>query len=411
VIEMTTFDQSALFDRMAAEGRLDTAQVAALADEIVSFHQTCAVRTDVGGDAAIERVIDGNLAGLRQFGDTLSPAVCDAMTAEARACLRQCRGLLERRRRDGYVRECHGDLHLGNVVLVNERPRLFDAVEYNDDLSCIDVMYDLAFLLMDLWHRALPVHANTVLNRYLGGTHDLDGLSALPLFLSCRAAIRARTCATAASLQAPDGRSLLEAEAREYLDLAARLLHRPVPAIVAVGGLSGSGKSALARALAPFTGAAPGAIVLRSDDIRKRLWGVSPLTRLGPAGYTPEMSARVYEALAADAVAVAAAGHSAIVDAVFARPDERLAIERAARGAGVAFAAVWLEAPEDTLLERIARREADASDADADVVRMQCAQWAGDARWPQVDAVADHDEVLTRARTSLQAQNMAFAAA
>jgi predicted kinase len=184
-----------------------------------------------------------------------------------------------------------------------------------------------------------------------------------------------------------------------------------VPAIVAVGGLSGSSKSTLARALAPSIGAAPGAIVLRSDETRKRLWGVSPLTKLGAAAYTPEMSARVYEALVADAVAVAAAGHSAVVDAVFARPEERLAIERAARGAGVGFAAIWLDAPEATLLERITRRQADASDADADVVRMQCAQWAGDGHWSRVDAVPERDEVLTRARASLQAQMVALDAA
>jgi predicted kinase len=149
---------------------------------------------------------------------------------------------------------------------------------------------------------------------------------------------------------------------------------------------------------------APGAIVLRSDEIRKRLWGASPLTKLDAAAYTPEMSARVYEALVDDIASIVATGHSVIADAVFARAADRAAIERAARTAGVAFAAAWLEAPEDVLIERVVRRGPDASDADADVVRMQCAQSAGDLRWPRIDAAADLDLVCARVNASLQQQ-------
>jgi hypothetical protein len=273
-------------------------------------------------------------------------------------------------------------------------------------------MYDLAFLLMDLWHRALPQHANTVLNTYLSVTRDFDGLAALPLFLSCRAAIRAKTSATAAALQIDSARQReMTMRAREYLGLAGHLLQRQSPTLVAIGGLSGSGKSTLARALAPSIGAVPGAVVLRSDEIRKRLWGVTPLTKLESAAYTPDMSTRVYETLAADAVAVARTGHSVVVDAVFARAADRLAVERAARAAGVAFAAVWLEAPERILVERIAARGPDVSDADAGVVRMQWAQSAGDVRWLPVDAAVDVEQVVVRARTALQRQMVALDAA
>ena len=413
VIEMVRFDPEALFDRMAAAGRLDLNHMAPLAEEIASFHASCAVRSDFGGDAAIARVIDGNAAGFREFGrDTLAPAVCESLTLASRSALRSCAPLLESRRMGGYVRECHGDVHLGNIVLWADRPTLFDAIEFNDDIACIDVMYDLAFLLMDLWHRALPRHANTVLNSYIAETRDFEGLEALPLFLSCRAAIRAKTSATAASLQHHQDRQRdMETRARQYLDLAGRLLQRQAPRLVAIGGLSGSGKSTLARALAPSIGATPGALVVRSDEIRKRLWGAAPLTKLGAAAYTPEMSARVYETLAADVTAIARTGHSVIVDAVFARAADRLAIERAARAAGVGFAAVWLEAPERLLVERIIGRGPDVSDADADVVHMQCAQWSGDVRWSRVDAGADADTVHARARASLQRQMVALDAA
>ena len=413
VIEMTRFEQEALFDQMAAAGRLDLAEMGPLAEEIASFHASCAVREEFGGERGIARVIEGNAAGLRQFGGAaLSPAACDSLTTAAQAALRSSAGLLERRRAAGYVRECHGDLHLGNIVLWGGRPMLFDAIEFNEDIACIDVLYDLAFLLMDLWQRGLQAHANHVLNTYLGETRDLDGLAALPLFLSCRAAVRAKTTATAAPLQrTAEATQQMRLRARSFLDLAVRVLRPPAPLIVAIGGLSGSGKSTLARTLAPSVGAVPGALVLRSDEIRKRLWGVSPLTRLGPGAYTPEMSDRVYEALASDAVAVAAGGHSAIVDAVFARAEDRRAMERAARAAGFAFAALWLDAPERVLIERVTRREPDVSDADADVVRMQCAQSAGDVRWPHVDAAADGGAVHLLARASLLTQAAALDAA
>lgn len=413
VVEMARFDQDALFDRMAAAGRLDLEQMVPLAEEIASFHESCAVRSELGGEAAMARVIDGNAAGFREFGrGALGTAACDSLTLASRTALRNCGPLLELRRKTGYVRQCHGDLHLGNIVLWAGRPTLFDAIEFNDDIACIDVMYDLAFLLMDLWHRALPQHANTVLNTYLRETRDFEGLAPLPLFLACRSAIRAKTSATAASLQTvADTQRTMNVAARDYLGLAARFLQYQPPTLVAIGGLSGSGKSTIARALAPSIGAAPGAVVLRSDEIRKRLWGVAPLTKLGAAAYTPDMSTRVYETMAADAEAVARTGHSVVVDAVFARAADRLAIERAARAAGVAFAAVWLEAPERILVERITARGPDVSDADGEVVRMQCAQSAGDVRWLPVDAAVDVEQVVERARTALQRQMVALDAA
>ncbi len=203
--------------------------------------------------------------------------------------------MLDARRQSGFVRQCHGDLHLRNIVLLDGRPTLFDGVEFNDEIACTDVFYDLAFLLMDLWRRQLPRHANVVMNRYLSETGDADGLSLLPLFLSCRAAVRAKTSATAARLQSDAGqRESLQSLARQYLAMAGELLHPPRPSLIAIGGFSGSGKSTLALSLAPHVGAVPGAVVLRSDEIRKRLSGVSPLEHLDASGYSPLVNERVY---------------------------------------------------------------------------------------------------------------------
>src|SRR5690606_17951777 len=142
---------------------------------------------------------------------------------------------------------------------------------------------DLAFLLMDLWRRELPVHANRVWNRYLFESDDLEGLPLMPLFLSCRAAVRAKTSATAADVQSdPSRRNELQTLARDYLAMADRLLKPRPPTLIAIGGFSGTGKTTVALSLAPSVGAVPGAVVLRSDELRKRLCGVSPLERLGP---------------------------------------------------------------------------------------------------------------------------------
>jgi predicted kinase len=325
------------------------------------------------------------------------------VTDDARRELDQHAALLERRRDSGFVRQCHGDLHLRNIVLLDGRPTLFDGVEFNDEISCTDVLYDLAFLLMDLWRRRLPRHANAVWNRYVADTAGFEGVCLLPLFLSCRAAVRAKTSATAAQLQHDvQRRSELHAMAREYLAMAEQLLHPPKASLIAVGGLSGSGKSTLALGLAPSVGPVPGAVVLRSDEMRKRLCGVPLLQRLGPEGYSSQMSERVYATLGERAAAILREGHSVIVDAVYTRTADRQVIEKVAAAASVPFVGLWLEAPESVLIERTAQRRNDPSDADADVIRMQRAQATGEITWCRLDASLPAASVLARTADRVQ---------
>jgi aminoglycoside phosphotransferase family enzyme/predicted kinase len=406
VVEMNRFAQEALFDRLAAAGRLDLELMPPLAAAIAAFHRIAEPRTDHGGKPGMAWVIEGNAAGFAEYGgNVLDPSACRRLTEEARAELDKRAESLDERRASGLVRECHGDLHLRNIVLLDSRPTLFDGVEFNDKISCTDVLYDLAFLLMDLWRRGLPRHANAVWNRYLADAGDLIGLSLVPLFLSCRAAVRAKTSTTAARLQ-PDARRRVElhALAREYLAMAERLLHPPGPCLVAVGGFSGTGKSTLALGLAPSVGAVPGALVIRSDEIRKRLSNVSSLDRLGPEGYSSEMSERVYAAVAERARLTIRSGQSAIVDSVYARPGDRQAIEHVAADVAVPFVGLWLEAPEDTLIARAERRRNDASDADAAVIRLQHRQGAGTMTWRRVEASGSPDVVLQYASKYVQEQ-------
>ena len=362
-----------------------------------AFHAAAEPARDFGGREGMQAIITGNREVFAEFGPGVVDGDKPARLFDATmAALEKVSGLLDTRREEGFVRRCHGDLHLRNVVMIADRPVLFDAIEFNDAISHIDVLYDFAFLLMDLDHRGLRRLANIAFNSYLDVTGDVAGLPALPLFLSVRAAIRAHVAAAMVRTveEKKAAADELRAEARAYLDMALEYLAPPPPRLVAVGGLSGSGKSRLARELAPYLGAAPGARVARSDVLRKRLQGAGPLERLGPQGYTAEMTEKTYRAVFEEARKTLEAGHSAIADAVFAKPRQRTAAERLAGDLSVPFDGLWLEAPEDVMTERVESRKDNASDADAEIVRRQLTYDLGPINWRVIDSSASRKETL-----------------
>ena len=390
VVVMRRFDQDRVFDRLARAGRLTPEIMADLAARIAEFHLAQAPRRDVDLGARMRWVAADNIAEMKDFPAVFATAEVDGIQAASRVEIERLGPALDGRARDGFVRPCHGDLHLRNIALIHGRPVLFDCVEFNDDLAVIDVAYDLAFLLMDLEHRGRGDLANLVLNRYLERTGDTGALPPLPFYLSLRAAIRAKVAAVTAAER--------HREARSYFELARALLRPRAPRLVVVAGLSGSGKSTLARGLAPALGDPPGALVLRSDVIRKRLSGVAPTTPLGAAGYGPDITARTYAELGRQAEAALAAGFAVVIDAVSARPSERAAFEHLARRRGVPCRGLWLTAPPAALLRRVGTRQGDASDAGPEVVRAQLDYDIGALDWPRIDASGTPAETLARAR-------------
>jgi aminoglycoside phosphotransferase family enzyme/predicted kinase len=402
-VEMARFDENATLDHMATRGELDLELADALARVAAAAHARAPVADAKAWPARLAGYIGQNRDELNEHPDLFEPAQVETLSRASRAALRRNERLLRERGEAGLVRRGHGDLHLGNIVLIEGKPVVFDAIEFDPLIATGDVLYDLAFLLMDLLGRGLDAAANVVLNRYLAETRrpeDLDGLAALPLFLSLRAAIRAKV--TAARLDpAADADDETIAAARGYFRLALRLIAPPRATLVAIGGLSGSGKSTLAHALAPMLVPAPGAVVLRSDVERKSIFGVAETARLPATAYAPDATRRVYAMLADKARRVTAAGHTAIVDAVFARADERAQIAAAARASHVGFHGVFLTAELDIRVARVTARTNDASDADAAVAREQESYARDKIDWTEVDASGEMPPTLAMVRAAV----------
>ena len=399
-VEMRRFDETQTLDHLAKAERIDGALAEALGRAVARAHAAAPAVANAGFIDALAEIIAQNDAELRAAPELFPPRAVSALTAATRGAFARVRALLIARARAGRVARCHGDLHLGNIVLLDGAPVLFDAIEFDPKIATGDVLYDLAFLLMDLIERGLTPAANIVLNRYLNETQrveDLDALAALPLFLSLRAAIRAKV---AAERWAQGGeRARVEQSARDYFALAGKLLAPPPPMLLAVGGLSGTGKSLLARALAAEILPEPGAVELRSDVERKILFGVAEADRLPETAYARDITTQVYALLVDKARRVIAAGHSAIVDAVFADEGERAAIAQAAPAD--AFHGLFMTADLTTRLARVGGRKGDASDADAAVARRQEQYDLGALQWTPVDASGSPEQTLRRAKAAL----------
>ena len=402
VVVMRRFDQQLLLANVVTADGLSPALMQALTAHIAEFHEKAEARADRGGGAAMAELVETNIRVLRECADAgFDAGQIDRIEARLREAAATSQALLDRRQSEGKVRRCHGDLHLRNICLLDARPVLFDAIEFSEDIASTDVLYDLAFLLLDLGHRGHRDLANLVLNRYLDLTEEDDGLAAMPLFLALRAVIRAHVTATAIARANPGDPGPELATARHYLDEAERAL-APQPArLVAIGGLSGSGKSSLAMRLAPKLGVPPGARVLRSDVLRKRRFGLEPETALPPEGYTDEVTALVYADLCKGAATALHAGHAAIIDAVALRPKERQAFAAVAAECGVPFTGFWLDAPSATMEKRIGARRGDASDATAAILAKQLSDDPGPLDWARIDAGGDPDATLAAARKAL----------
>lgn len=379
-VKMTRFPQEALLDRLLEAGSLTPQLIDGIAVEAASVHAAVAgtaVPAGLGTPEAVGQPVRENFAQIAERAagraeSTLLPSLRAWSDDE-----------FTRRRKDfiarlenGFVRECHGDLHLGNMALIEGRVTLFDCIEFNPGLRWIDVMSDAAFMVMDLEDRGRPDLAWRFLNAYLERSGDFGGLRVLPYYLVYRAMVRAKVASIRACQPGLTPQQLEQTwqQARSYLAIAARLARPARPWLLITFGYSGSGKSTATQALLEQTGA----IRLRSDVERKRLHGLAPEARsrsgFDQGLYAPDVHMQTYRRLAELAEEVLQAGYPVIVDAAFLKRSERDAFHALARKTGIPFAILELRAEADELRRRVARREAlggDASEATLQVLEMQ----------------------------------------
>ena len=401
-VEMRRFDETQTLDRIAEAGAIGADLADALGRAIAAAHAHAPAVESAPWIEALGAYIDEHITVFSGAPAMFAASDVAALAPAWRAAYARIRPLIEERGRRGLVRRIHGDLHLGNIVCIDGRPVLFDAIEFSDLIASGDVLYDLAFLLMDLWERGQQDAASIAFNRYLIETRrdeDLDALAALPFYLSMRAAIRAKVMAERQE-QAPDDASTARS-AQRYFAFACEMMHARRPALITVGGLSGTGKTQLARSLASEQAPCPGAVVLRSDVERKAQSGHDEFAALPAGAYTPAATLRVYATILDKARRLLAAGHSAILDAVFAAPQERAGAEQSARVLGAPFRGLFLTADLATRLARVGGRKGDASDADAAVVEQQERYDIGALAWTRIDAAGTPAHTLEQARIAI----------
>lgn len=380
-VRMRRFRREDEFGRLADRGELTADQVEALARRVADFHARADRRPADPRWGSPQQVLEHWLANfevIRRSGIAQAhSARLDALERWTRSEHARLAALMAARHAQGFVRECHGDLHLGNIVLLDGEPVPFDALEFDPGLRWTDVVAEIAFTMMDLHAHDRSGLARRFLDAWLERTGDFAGLALLPAMLAYRAMVRAKVCALQVA-QAADGPGRRAGMDRldAWIALAARLsLPRPL-ALVIASGVSGSGKSRLARALVE----ASDFIRVRSDVERKRLAGLRAGTSAeAPPGaglYQPARTEAVYARLASLATTVLDAGYPVLVDATFLRRSQRDAFRARAAAAGVRFRTLAVEAPEAVLRERVAARRlagTDPSDATLDVLESQLA--------------------------------------
>lgn len=376
-VRMRRFDPAQTLDRLARDGAIDPGHIDRLAATIARFH---ADADRVVGSASPDDVrhwVDDNFSFMRdRVQSAADRARLDVIVAWSAAELHAQSARIAARSAQGFVREGHGDLHLGNIVMLDGEPVPFDAIEFNAGLRRIDVVNDIAFTFMDLLDHGLPALAWRLIGAYVEHTGDYDGLALLRFYAVYRALVRAKI-ALIREQQPHVARHLRLHEHRSfahYLALAERLTTSRARELVVMCGLSGSGKSTVARHLAETMPA----IRVRSDVERKRLFGLAPTARSDGSIYGEDANRATYARLAEVARIVVDAGLAVVVDAAFLRRDERIAFRALAEALGARFTLLVCEAPLEVLRARVAARAAqgsDASEAGVDVLERQLGWW------------------------------------
>jgi hypothetical protein len=380
-VKMRAFPQQAQLDRVLALGALKAGQIDILARHIANFHNQIEVadmETRYGNPESVLRPIEENFKQIREHTQNLKALdMLSELENWSEGKFQELKSLFAERKIDGFVRECHGDLHLRNIAWMDDGPVVFDCIEFSPDLRWIDVINDVAFLVMDLQDRGQPAMAQRFLNSYLEHTGDYDGMEVLQFYKIYRALVRAKIDAIRSHQVGitPGEQAEAEKDFLEYLSLALSYIRPDRPHLLVTYGLSASGKSTVSRSLLELLGA----VRVRSDVERKRLFGLKPeddgQSALGKGIYSTEATEKTYRKLEELAAKIIDAGYPVIVDAVFLNYEEREHFKELAKNRQIPFIILECTTDEKTLRQRIAERKNDISDADLKVLELQLSEW------------------------------------
>ncbi len=378
-VQMRQFAQSCLFSQLFARGELTLEQMQTLGKLVASFHAIAATDPEIqafGSVAAIQQVDENNYAlSLPFVGRSQTQTQLDETRGFTRQFFADHADWFQQRQEEGKIRECHGDLHLNNICLYQDQIQVFDCIEFNQEFRNIDVIYDAAFMVMDLEFQGRVDLANTFLNAYLERTGDYWGAALLPLYLSMRAYIRGNVNSLALNDPAISAGEKQQFQERgsAYYRLAWDYTRRPQGRVFLMSGLSGAGKSTVARQVAQHLNA----IHIRSDAVRKQLAGI-PLEQRGDAAgaygsgiYTPEMTQKTYDRLLELGIFLAQQGFPVILDAKYDRQSLRQAAIAKTQAAGLPLQILHCTAPVEVIRDRLQTRTGDIADATADLLTTQ----------------------------------------
>jgi aminoglycoside phosphotransferase family enzyme/predicted kinase len=388
-VKMQQFPQETLLSEMYDRGELTEHHLEELAKVLADFHKKAPTSDYILSFGEVEQIrqaIDENYdqtvnyIGVaqtqQQFDET--KAYTDKLFAEQQA-------LFDSRVQNKWIRECHGDVHLRNICFWKNKVLLFDCIEFNEPFRFVDVMFDVAYIVMDFDARKRPDLSNLFLNTYLEQTGDWEGLQVLPLYLSRQSYVRAKV--TSFLLDDPSIPEAVKQESKEtasrYYQLAWDYTRQKTGKVILMSGLSGSGKSTTARTLARQSGA----IQIRSDAVRKHLGGVA-LDAAGDASlYSPDMTQKTYDRLLDLGIKLASQGYTVILDAKYDRQAVRSQVIEQVQAHGIPLEILHCTAPDDVLRDRVQQRQGDISDATTDVLANQHMEPFTEAEQPFVKTI------------------------
>ncbi len=380
-VKMVQFPQSMQMDNLLATGQLHNKHIDALAETIAEFHQHTDIANNnstFGEPEIIYLPVRENVIQLQPLvKENIAKTVLAQLETGCEENFEQLKPIFIQRKQDGFIRECHGDMHSRNLVFINDRPVAFDCIEFDPELRWIDTISDAAFLIMDLLYRQQPEFAWRFLNHYLETTGDYNAIRVLNFYLVYRAMVRAKVAAISASQLLDNSLEQYKASSAcyQYLELAQSFLQTNSPILIISCGFSASGKSTLTEPLVEKLSA----IRLRSDVERKRLFKLTAETSASAVFntgiYVPEATQKTYEYLAKQAELILNADYPVIIDATFLHYQQRELFHQLALKINIPFVILEFKAQANTLRERIINRKKGASDADLTVLEHQLVNW------------------------------------